>query len=54
LGHQPVVLDSLMSGSGATVFALLSSQAEAQSLLESARVKFGEEAWLQVVEVNPA
>lgn len=54
LAKQPGVQDALMSGSGATVFALTGSQADAEKLLEAARANFGSETWLQVAEVNPA
>ncbi|MDR1191982.1 MAG: 4-(cytidine 5'-diphospho)-2-C-methyl-D-erythritol kinase [Verrucomicrobiales bacterium] len=48
---QPGVLDSLMSGSGATVFALTATPAEAGRVARSAREYFGPEAWIKPVEL---
>ncbi len=39
---QPGVLDAMMSGSGATVFALLETPAEAEALAVTARAELGE------------
>lgn len=45
---QPETQAALMSGSGATVFAVASSMAEAEALAERAREYVGNTAWIQV------
>jgi 4-diphosphocytidyl-2-C-methyl-D-erythritol kinase len=51
LAAQDGVLDSMMSGSGATVFALTADLASARRLAAAAREYFGAGAWLQPVEL---
>ena len=51
LGLQEGVLDSMMSGSGATVFALLEDIAGAQRLALKAREYFGDKSWIRPVEL---
>jgi 4-diphosphocytidyl-2-C-methyl-D-erythritol kinase len=54
LGKQAEVRGSLMSGSGATVFALLDpslDQDGAERLQEKARTYFGGDVWMEVVEL---
>lgn len=54
LQSQPMVIDSLMSGSGATVFALTETEADARLLLDSARTHFGPACWLQITRLAPS
>lgn len=45
LRQQPETLDALMSGSGATVFALFEDKASGKSLLSKAKEYFGPKCW---------
>ncbi|MFH1066605.1 MAG: 4-(cytidine 5'-diphospho)-2-C-methyl-D-erythritol kinase [bacterium] len=49
LQKQDVVLDALMSGSGASVFALVSDEKAGRQLAERASDYFGRETWIRVV-----
>ncbi|HEY1080835.1 MAG TPA: 4-(cytidine 5'-diphospho)-2-C-methyl-D-erythritol kinase, partial [Prosthecobacter sp.] len=49
LDHKTVQA-ALMSGSGSTVFAIVRSAAEAETLAEEARDWCGESAWVQATE----
>jgi len=49
LGTQPGVGDAMMSGSGATVFALVRRAEDLPELERRARLYFGEKAWIQPV-----
>lgn len=53
LRGQPGVLDSMMSGSGATVLALFASEQDALRVSEAAAAYFGPSAWRHVAAVNP-
>lgn len=52
LSQKEGVLVSRMSGSGSTVFALLSTAKQAKSLAEKAREYFGKEAWIQATQLG--
>jgi 4-diphosphocytidyl-2-C-methyl-D-erythritol kinase len=47
LQQQPETYDSLMSGSGATVFALIHDSKDADKLLTRTRDYFGSDLWIQ-------
>ncbi|MDR2463619.1 MAG: 4-(cytidine 5'-diphospho)-2-C-methyl-D-erythritol kinase [Verrucomicrobiales bacterium] len=51
LAAQDGVRDSMMSGSGATVFALTVSEADAVRVARAAREYFGKEIWIKPVEL---
>jgi 4-diphosphocytidyl-2-C-methyl-D-erythritol kinase len=54
LGSQEEVMGSLMSGSGATVFALLHPSEDfdlGEKLKEKAKLYFGGDVWMEVVEL---
>lgn len=46
LQNQPMVLDALMSGSGATVFALVEDEKSATQLISKAKEYLGEATWM--------
>lgn len=50
LMEQPETAGALMSGSGATVFALLHDKAEGMALAGRAEVEFGRQCWLGLAE----
>jgi 4-diphosphocytidyl-2-C-methyl-D-erythritol kinase len=52
LQQQSESLDSLMSGSGATVFALCQSQEKALSLADKAKDYLGNSVWIKVTHVR--
>jgi 4-diphosphocytidyl-2-C-methyl-D-erythritol kinase len=54
LAAQDGVLDSLMSGSGATVFALTAHREDAEKLAQSAQKYFGPETWLHPIDLLTA
>ena len=47
---QPETRVALMSGSGATIFAVAGSPAEAAGLASRARAQFGESMWIETAE----
>jgi 4-diphosphocytidyl-2-C-methyl-D-erythritol kinase len=51
LASQDGVLDSMMSGSGATVFALTASMDDAERVVPRAAEYFGAETWIRPVEL---
>lgn len=51
LQKRDEVVDALMSGSGATLFALTSTIEEAERLVEPACKYFGERAWIRAVQL---
>ncbi|MDD5263022.1 MAG: 4-(cytidine 5'-diphospho)-2-C-methyl-D-erythritol kinase [Methylacidiphilales bacterium] len=51
LARQNDVLDSMMSGSGATVFALLENKVQAECVAAKARDYFGARTWIQPVDL---
>ncbi|MBV8378152.1 MAG: 4-(cytidine 5'-diphospho)-2-C-methyl-D-erythritol kinase [Verrucomicrobia bacterium] len=52
LNQQPESLFALMSGSGATIFAIVRSQSEGETLQGRFRDEFGEQTWSTVCEMN--
>ena len=52
LQRQPMVLDALMSGSGATVFALVEDEKAAAKLTAQARDYLGHATWIQAVRLG--
>ena len=52
LKKQPESLFALMSGSGSTIFAIVRSQSEGETLQDRFRGKFGEQTWSAVCELN--
>ena len=53
LAKQPGTWLSLMSGSGSTIFAVVSAQSEALSLAASFQHVFGEQIWTSICPLNP-
>ncbi len=51
---QPGVADAMMSGSGATVFALVESAEAAERLAREAGERFGESTWIRTAELATA
>jgi len=51
LASQEGVLDSMMSGSGATVFALTASPEDAEKVALKAKDYFGGETWIRPIEL---
>ena len=51
--RQPGVLDAMMSGSGATVFALLPDEEAAGAVAGRARDYFGPNCWIQTTRLLP-
>jgi 4-diphosphocytidyl-2-C-methyl-D-erythritol kinase len=51
LNGRSEVSGALMSGSGATVFALLEDEADSDKLKAAARAYFGGDVWMEVVKV---
>ena len=54
LKEQPEPLFTLMAGSGSTVFAILQSQAEGETLRARFREQFGKWTWSVVCRLNPS
>jgi 4-diphosphocytidyl-2-C-methyl-D-erythritol kinase len=54
LASQDGVLDSMMSGSGATVFALTANPDDAEKVALRARDYFGAETWIKPIELLTA
>jgi 4-diphosphocytidyl-2-C-methyl-D-erythritol kinase len=54
LKEQSETLFALMAGSGSTIFAIVQSQAEGETLLTRFRAQFGERTWTVVCELNPS
>ena len=52
--EQPETSAALMSGSGATVFAVMAKDADGGALASRARAEFGETFWTQLVETLPS
>ncbi|MEM9444784.1 MAG: 4-(cytidine 5'-diphospho)-2-C-methyl-D-erythritol kinase [Verrucomicrobiota bacterium] len=50
--RQEGVLDAMMSGSGATVFALVDSEQRAAALISKSKEIFGSTTWIQHVSVH--
>jgi 4-diphosphocytidyl-2-C-methyl-D-erythritol kinase len=53
LATQKGVTFALMSGSGSTIFAVVQSQSEGESLNTAFRQVFGERVWTSVCQLNP-
>lgn len=51
LQSHPLVKDALMSGSGATVFAVVGNEREGKMLAEEAVERFGSHAWIRVAKL---
>jgi 4-diphosphocytidyl-2-C-methyl-D-erythritol kinase len=51
LQSQSLVLDSLMSGSGATVFALAKNEDDAKKLIFESRTRLGKETWMHAAKL---
>jgi len=51
---QPEVEGALMSGSGATVFAVLREASAAGGLMERVALEFGSQLWMQSCETRPS
>jgi len=54
LKKQSETLFALMSGSGSTVFAIVRSQGEGETLRDRFRAEFGERTWSTVCPLNPS
>jgi 4-diphosphocytidyl-2-C-methyl-D-erythritol kinase len=53
LTKQPESMFSLMSGSGSTIFAIVQSQAEGETLQNRFEAEFGTQTWSAVCQLNP-
>jgi 4-diphosphocytidyl-2-C-methyl-D-erythritol kinase len=53
LRKQTETLFALMSGSGSTIFAIVRSQSNGETLQARFRAEFGERAWSAVCKLNP-
>jgi 4-diphosphocytidyl-2-C-methyl-D-erythritol kinase len=53
LNEQSETLFALMCGSGSTIFAIVRSQAEGETLQGRCRTEFGEQTWSVVCPLNP-
>ena len=54
LRKQSETLFALMSGSGSTIFAIVQSESEGETLQARFRAEFGERTWSAVCKLNPS